>query len=457
MSARELRVRLAAIEGKALQHFRRINELRKNHASVKAQLDVFVYPVRTLPVEIISEIFTHCLPAGNAKVSLSQAPFLLLWICRRWREIALSTPRLWSSLDIDVVKLRQQVSSQVPGPDWVSLAAGWLGRARSHRLSVTLRHPPEEQSTETRFQPDLAFLKQISHRLESLEVHGLEQFTREAEDSLEPLDYTPGLFPLLRRLVFGPATPGEDTIYDCWFAFFGDAPQLRELEILGCIDIKVVPLPWHKLTKFTGYDLDLGDCLEMLHLTPDLEECTFKILGSASTMQPVIHLRLKSLTILPGSTGKCMTDILASLTLPTLETLQLSELSGISTSMFEAFLSRSSAPLRTFTVAFDMWATRFDNWNKCFRLMPDLENLSLCCNDLELQTGFMKAFGTSEEQLLPRLRRLNLFRPSSRLNEVSAALAERRNRDPHGELLSVNVLWTPEDISARGVEGIKFL
>ncbi|KAJ6630351.1 hypothetical protein B0H10DRAFT_1649973, partial [Mycena sp. CBHHK59/15] len=56
-----------------------------------------VYPILTLPLEITSEIFSHCLPPNILMVepSTSAAPLLLTEICRTWRTIALSTPGLW--------------------------------------------------------------------------------------------------------------------------------------------------------------------------------------------------------------------------------------------------------------------------------------------------------------------------------------------------------------------------
>jgi F-box-like len=58
---------------------------------------------RRLPQDIVLEIFLHCLPNDrNAVMSSDEAPVLLGRICRSWRQISLSTPRLWSSLHIPI-------------------------------------------------------------------------------------------------------------------------------------------------------------------------------------------------------------------------------------------------------------------------------------------------------------------------------------------------------------------
>ncbi|KII91818.1 hypothetical protein PLICRDRAFT_105807, partial [Plicaturopsis crispa FD-325 SS-3] len=62
-------------------------------------------PFRRLPAELLSEVFVHCLPPDSAPSpyapplssgpALGSAPLLLMSVCKRWRAVALSTPRLW--------------------------------------------------------------------------------------------------------------------------------------------------------------------------------------------------------------------------------------------------------------------------------------------------------------------------------------------------------------------------
>ncbi|KAJ3718469.1 hypothetical protein C8R42DRAFT_585997, partial [Lentinula raphanica] len=60
-------------------------------------------PIRRLPIETMAEIFMHCLPTHRFPIrSLKEAPLLLTMVCRRWREIAMAHPRLWSALHIHV-------------------------------------------------------------------------------------------------------------------------------------------------------------------------------------------------------------------------------------------------------------------------------------------------------------------------------------------------------------------
>ncbi|KAJ7581408.1 hypothetical protein C8J56DRAFT_833435 [Mycena floridula] len=71
--------------------------LQANVASYKAILA----PIRLLPEDMLREIFVSCLPSEEAaSTAITDAPLLLGRVCRSWREIALSTPELWTSIHI---------------------------------------------------------------------------------------------------------------------------------------------------------------------------------------------------------------------------------------------------------------------------------------------------------------------------------------------------------------------
>ncbi|KAG1777016.1 hypothetical protein EV702DRAFT_1028551 [Suillus placidus] len=91
-----------------------------------------ISPVRFLPTEILQQIFKSCLPNDRYVVPhILSAPLLLCQICRRWRDIALATPELWSSIDVH---------------DWgvwtadvyTAMVARWLAAARNRQLAVSV-------------------------------------------------------------------------------------------------------------------------------------------------------------------------------------------------------------------------------------------------------------------------------------------------------------------------------
>ncbi|KAG2087523.1 uncharacterized protein F5147DRAFT_527038, partial [Suillus discolor] len=62
----------------------------------------FVSPLWSLPDEILSNIFVHCLP-NDKHLSLAQneAPVLLTRVCQKWRKVAVNTSELWYKLHLN--------------------------------------------------------------------------------------------------------------------------------------------------------------------------------------------------------------------------------------------------------------------------------------------------------------------------------------------------------------------
>ncbi|KAJ7080523.1 hypothetical protein C8R44DRAFT_653546, partial [Mycena epipterygia] len=81
-----------------------IRKLSTRRASLKAAIDAhmaLISPARRAPEDVLQEIFFACLPtAHNAVIDPGEAPLLLGRICRYWRAIAYTNPRLWNSLHI---------------------------------------------------------------------------------------------------------------------------------------------------------------------------------------------------------------------------------------------------------------------------------------------------------------------------------------------------------------------
>ncbi|KAJ2913425.1 hypothetical protein MD484_g6989, partial [Candolleomyces efflorescens] len=78
----------------------------------------------TLPSELLSEIFLHCVDGGMAELNTIFIPLLLSHVCARWRKAALATPRLWSRLFLTLtldppssLPSRSTVAATPPTPD----------------------------------------------------------------------------------------------------------------------------------------------------------------------------------------------------------------------------------------------------------------------------------------------------------------------------------------------------
>ncbi|KAJ6457026.1 hypothetical protein C8R47DRAFT_915790, partial [Mycena vitilis] len=89
------------IRSAILRHKSFLEALEQKQIEVEIELSGAVYPILTIAPEIISRIFLACLPDhGRVRPSVNKPPLVLAQICRQWREIALSLPELWASVDL---------------------------------------------------------------------------------------------------------------------------------------------------------------------------------------------------------------------------------------------------------------------------------------------------------------------------------------------------------------------
>ncbi|KAF5338708.1 hypothetical protein D9611_013346 [Ephemerocybe angulata] len=85
---------------------------------------------RRLPDDVYQEIFPYCLPVGSYPTpNPLDAPIVLTHVCRRWRHIAHSTPRLWSRLHIKpLAKVTDEYNAthndrSIPTKEWIQRAS----------------------------------------------------------------------------------------------------------------------------------------------------------------------------------------------------------------------------------------------------------------------------------------------------------------------------------------------
>jgi hypothetical protein len=115
-------------------------------------------PVRRLPIDILREIFYHCLPTDrNPIMSATEAPMLLTRVSSLWRFIAFSSPRIWAKLHIpfpgdptlstcfgglkdEMLATRQQVFAKVI-KHRCRVVKEWLHRSGTCPLSISLHYP----------------------------------------------------------------------------------------------------------------------------------------------------------------------------------------------------------------------------------------------------------------------------------------------------------------------------
>ncbi|KAK6975050.1 hypothetical protein R3P38DRAFT_3295841 [Favolaschia claudopus] len=171
-----------------------------------------VYPVLSLPNEIVSEIFIHFLPAYPNRPPLTglRSPTLLTHICSKWRYIALTNPELWRAFKLPC------------------LAENWLLRTGGCPLSVEIDESEADLTTQ---EHSYLFMASRREHWEYLEF-------KAPRVNLALFD---GSLPLLRFLRL------DLSLYSANITLHR-VPRLRSVALAGLATARAT-LPWAQLTS----------------------------------------------------------------------------------------------------------------------------------------------------------------------------------------------------------------
>jgi hypothetical protein len=229
---------------------------------IKIHLSLFA-PVRSLPVEILSEIFLHLEDTATPDTTckwcfrppkLNKTPMLLGNVCSRWRAVALSTPSLWASFALTIGSDNLEHTT--------ALAEMWLARAGVCSLSISLSSTSHCNDS---MRPLMQAFLPYCERWYEVRLDLPTDFV---------YDWYPAknCLPMLQTLFIGEKCGPNDV--------FALAPRLRHL-YLACSSYPPsdFQLPWSQLQFCDmGYRRSYDSCLELLRLAPNLEECKICLL-----------------------------------------------------------------------------------------------------------------------------------------------------------------------------------
>ncbi|KAJ7704548.1 hypothetical protein B0H17DRAFT_1193755 [Mycena rosella] len=155
------RARAEGLEAQILELQHTPGALQQEKDLVQGRLNAYRYLVLTLPNEIVSEIFVHFLPVYPHSPPLigPRSPALLGQVCRKWRDIALSTPELWRAVRLTLNKKRRREQQ-------LRLLETSLERSGSCRLSIELCFKSNDADSGTW---ELPFLQTIARHLLTVE------------------------------------------------------------------------------------------------------------------------------------------------------------------------------------------------------------------------------------------------------------------------------------------------
>ncbi|KAJ3510161.1 hypothetical protein NLJ89_g4837 [Agrocybe chaxingu] len=243
--------------------------------------------VRSLPIELVSRIFVHCLhsppppslPEDDANAAHdarrpNPVSLVLAAVCQRWRQIAFSTPHLWT-----VVCVR------ISGPSiahYPQMTSEWL--RRSGHLPIWL------DVYEERLQPALSGIRRqladpapifdainrhIS-RVETLKLH----FNRKYLTLLR------GETPILHQL-FLSITGSQHELSSAAFRLADARPSPHRV-IIRDMPYTAVGIEWASVTHFEAFSLTSSECLLLFCHSPHLTHCKIEnITMSAAEFNPL--------------------------------------------------------------------------------------------------------------------------------------------------------------------------
>ncbi|KAJ6515491.1 hypothetical protein C8R45DRAFT_888353 [Mycena sanguinolenta] len=349
----QLRRRLAELDAQISDQKRVLDQLLRTRSDVERELHATAtYPVLTLPVEVTAEIFLHCLGVldpPSIPQSSGSAPIVLSRVCRAWRDIAFSTPILWSQLRVQFERISPSKKEPTEG-----IVDGWLSRAKYHPLSLDFSYrdvSPERLRD---------MIRRWSHRVERLRLDIYSGC------DIHLLELDSAAFPLLQGATLRcPQAPNLNPQRSA--ILFGDAVHFHDLKLP--FNLHGFTLPWPQLTKFHGALPDL----RLFTLAPNLAQVTCTFYPAEDHYMMITHRTLRSLTIGDDDTS----PLLKYLTLPALQCLDISNIETYDRGDLElvmSFLRRSSPPLAS--VSFSGYQIAY--WAQCIPLVADtLKTLEL--------------------------------------------------------------------------------
>ncbi|KAF8881976.1 hypothetical protein BD779DRAFT_1788062 [Infundibulicybe gibba] len=398
--------------------------------------------INQLPLEVLGEIFLHCLPTpiqSDAAAPYPRIPQSLTCVCKLWHNLTPTLPALWASLHIKCD------SYSVCPPLHVIDTHIQRSGTRPFTFSLHARSIKHRNSHLTPFLPNvLTALATARERWQSVFI----TLTTAPQRTIDAIAQGPA--PLLRTFHCELIEPTELQPLSIPLHALQMCPQLESLVWAGFHNTPphypmVDPTPLHHILGDTawshliflrlGASISAADCLALLRLSPRLATAELGriVRISSSSTHPLLQITHNTLCTLHAK-GPHSTAFLHALTLPALAHLHLdarpfSICSGRKRTGLHAFLARSASPLRTLTLNFVRYSE--PDLLRTLALAPALYSLSFTDNIVRLTPAFIRALhpAPGNVALCPLLRTLHLSRIKCADGACGAMLRARWGED----------------------------
>jgi hypothetical protein len=372
-------------------------------------------PIRQLPLEILGEIFTLCLPPMMTKhqarsLCRREAPLVLCRVCSSWRNAAINTPHLWKQLEF---RIPDPIGLSIP-VDLVEKMKVWLGRGRD--LPVLLRLVLRNQYTFPAARACVSLEETLSQEPLS-SVCNLDISIPTSSNLYLSFKRADG-FKRLESLVMRSHNDPDPTADQSHLMLLPGASMLRRAVLINVLSQRISStlFPWGQLTHlYAGDHLSVELWYRVMSYCVNLRVASFGIVDwwtdykFRPTGEPVLLPHLSILNIMHdhGRTSDESEFPFSGLTLPALRTfrIQSSEVctwSGLSDYSQLPFL-RELALVGSFIIL----PTHVQDLCKLFGATPLLSSLQLSIQ-IPYDVLFANLLPTADPSLLPNLENLEI-------------------------------------------------
>ncbi|KAK7464885.1 hypothetical protein VKT23_006094 [Stygiomarasmius scandens] len=270
-------------------------------------------PIRKLPLELLTKLFVEYCADGNVLGEEVVCPALVLsHVSGGWRELALSTPKLWSNLSVDFDYHQRE--------GWASMIKVMMTRSKKSPLTLSIH-------SEDTFEDIDACLPAIQTLAEHSSHWHTVTLDIDDQSFLHPaLSNIRWRLPMLESLAMkcnwnleDPADPVE---------LFDTAPKLTTFRGNG-VTAADPKLPWNQITSLHLVDSTLLNTLQVMEVCPQLIDMSYEgtLADNEEDEYPQTVPSFKgvfSLSLNPGNRSTDMLSLLSSwITLPQLQTLSI--------------------------------------------------------------------------------------------------------------------------------------
>ncbi|PPQ65706.1 hypothetical protein CVT26_000323 [Gymnopilus dilepis] len=338
----------AALRDPLLPHLRTFNWYGYNGfpwqeiLQMGAPVSEIVALIHELPPETMCDIF-HLYLGDHLRRSWREkgpTPLLLGAVCRRWRDVAWSDTRIWTSIHFSVD--RPNLSQRC------EIAKQWLLRSKPLPVSIQIHTVAENLGSQSSkiLNDFISFTNQHADRWKTLDIALPGQFHYRFHGGS-------GLSPSALRQIRIRDTSGNQNGIPMYFEDALPCPE--ELE-LSSILLKAIKISWQNVTHVRVFELAIQDCLQILILATTLKSyhvahlCADELFWSPPTTYKITnHYCLANLEI-----DSCMVDIVETflnhLGLPNLKRLFFENLMELPYGAVPVLLGRQRSQLQELVV-----------------------------------------------------------------------------------------------------------